>query len=813
MRRDRPATEVQPDALPPAQGRLQTWWPWLFALAAFALITGPVFSPDVQLFYRDTARLYYPVKQLIAARLRAGGLPLWDPWVEGGVSLLGQLSPGLLHPLTLLYLVFPFDLAFKLNHLLALPLAGAGTFLLARRLGAGREAALAGAVVYAGSGYLISMAGSNLPYAVGAAMVPFALAGLLWLLEQPGRGRLLLASLGLAACALGGEPQSMFLSGVIGGAWVTARGLLGGPAVDLAARARQTARGLGLLALWSACALLLAAPALVPALVQLRRGERLSGLRTEERGTFFNHPARLLGLLVPRVFDDDADVEIEPARRAETYRYVSVGTTGAFADSITLGAPALLLAGCALWAGRRGRFLVFGGLLFALASTGESLGLERLLAHLPGFGLFRYAEKLIAPASLLLALAAALGAEEAFGRGPARMVRFAAFGFAAAGGLVLTALGLGALRSPLEAWLLGLLPSAPSDLPRLTVDALQGGLETSALLVGLLGLAALLAVRRAAPRLGIGLSTAVCFAAVPIWSSAMLWTVPIAMLNEPPPLARRLLAGAGPSPGRWRAQVNQSRLLPHPPADDAHRSSIEAVLRSLQPQSAALFGIESLARYFSLEDGRFDRLLRAAPGTLLPLFDARFLVFMPADFSPHRARSLGFTADEDGFWLQEHPPSPRAFLATQARVVPDLERLGEALAAPGFRPFEEVLVLPTDADPVTGLERAPIAAGPLPRWTRPSPEEIALEVDAPADAILVYSEHHDPGWRASVDGRPAAVIAADGLLLGVRVPQGHHRVVLRFLPPWCWESLWACFGALAALAVPPSWLARFGRRR
>jgi len=51
---------------------------------------------------------------------RRGELPLWDPWTEAGTSILGQTTPGLFHPFTLLYLALPFDLAFKLNHLLPL---------------------------------------------------------------------------------------------------------------------------------------------------------------------------------------------------------------------------------------------------------------------------------------------------------------------------------------------------------------------------------------------------------------------------------------------------------------------------------------------------------------------------------------------------------------------------------------------------------------------------------------------------------------------------------------------------------------------
>src|SRR5205085_10147107 len=110
------------------------WLPPVAGLAFFAVFVAPVLQPGVQLFYRDTGRLYYPVKLYIAQTLKQGRLPLWDTMPDAGVSLLGQLTPGLLHPLTLLYLALPFDLAFKLNHLLALLLGGAGAYRLSRRL-------------------------------------------------------------------------------------------------------------------------------------------------------------------------------------------------------------------------------------------------------------------------------------------------------------------------------------------------------------------------------------------------------------------------------------------------------------------------------------------------------------------------------------------------------------------------------------------------------------------------------------------------------------------------------------------------------
>ena len=167
------------------------WWGPALLLLLTALLTAQVFDPSLQLFDRDTVRCEYAFKQFMAERFHAGQLPLWFPWTAAGTSLLGEMTPALFHPATLLYLALPFELAFKLNHVLAIPLAGLGGMLLAGKLGAyGWPATLSG-VVYAGSGYLVSMSASNVHFALGAAALPLAVHGLLRFLERPAALRLL----------------------------------------------------------------------------------------------------------------------------------------------------------------------------------------------------------------------------------------------------------------------------------------------------------------------------------------------------------------------------------------------------------------------------------------------------------------------------------------------------------------------------------------------------------------------------------------------------------------------------------------------
>ena len=92
-------------------------------------------SPGLQLADRDTSRLLYPLKLTIAEGLANHRLPLWDPWNEGGMSILGHVFGGLLHPLTLLYLVV------NVAYLRIVPLA------------AMREAPTAGAATVATAAY------------------------------------------------------------------------------------------------------------------------------------------------------------------------------------------------------------------------------------------------------------------------------------------------------------------------------------------------------------------------------------------------------------------------------------------------------------------------------------------------------------------------------------------------------------------------------------------------------------------------------------------------------------------------------------
>jgi uncharacterized membrane protein YfhO len=74
-----------------------------------------------------------------------------------------------------------------------------------------------------------------------------------------------------------------------------------------------------------------------------------------------------------------------------------------------------------------------------------------------------------------------------------------------------------------------------------------------------------------------------------------------------------------------------------------------------------------------------------------------------------------------------------------------------------------------------------------------------MDVDCPGDAFLVLSERFDDGWGATIDGTEIPVRRAYGLVLGVSVPPGQHRLEVRYRPPGFWPA--ALVSALVALGI------------
>ena len=93
---------------------------------------------------------------------------------------------------------------------------------------------------------------------------------------------------------------------------------------------------------------------------------------------------------------------------------------------------------------------------------------------------------------------------------------------------------------------------------------------------------------------------------------------------------------------------------------------------------------------------------------------------------------------------------------------------GSHLAA--FAPvYERLQPAPPSSTRVDGRRLAPG------RWR--------VQTSGSRPSLVVVAEAYFPGWRASVDGRPAPVVEADGAFLGVPVGAGDHEITLQYHAP------------------------------
>jgi hypothetical protein len=129
---------------------------------------------------------------------------------------------------------------------------------------------------------------------------------------------------------------------------------------------------------------------------------------------------------------------------------------------------------------------------------------------------------------------------------------------------------------------------------------------------------------------------------------------------------------------------------------------------------------------------------------------------------------------------------PRAFLVDGQRTVNGEGAALDAVTAPGF---DGRRVAVTES-PVSGIPRgaAGRSAGSA-RLVSYDDERAVISTRSPRRSLLVLTDVHFPGWKATVDGKPVDIERVNYLMRGVPVPPGTHRVEMRYEPA-SWRLGW-----------------------
>jgi hypothetical protein len=132
--------------------------------------------------------------------------------------------------------------------------------------------------------------------------------------------------------------------------------------------------------------------------------------------------------------------------------------------------------------------------------------------------------------------------------------------------------------------------------------------------------------------------------------------------------------------------------------------------------------------------------------------------------SPDRSDGQGYA------WIELNDPMPRARLVPSSSV--SLDVWGD-VAQIDIR-HTALVSRPLD-----------LGGGPPGRahLLRDEPGSLRVDTQAQTRQLLVVSESHHPGWRATIDGRPAEIVSVYADFIGCVVEPGEHRVELTFDPP------------------------------
>ena len=162
----------------------------------------------------DALGQYFPWRHFAAQELRAGHIPLWNPFEFTGTPFLANAQSAVFYPLNLPFWMFDTAYAFGLSAFLHSLLAMFGTYFLCQRWGLSRASSVLAGAAYAGCGYLAAWALLPTLFAT-ASWLPLCL--LLFEKSADDRnGRATWGLVGALACALLAGHAQIFLYIVLG---------------------------------------------------------------------------------------------------------------------------------------------------------------------------------------------------------------------------------------------------------------------------------------------------------------------------------------------------------------------------------------------------------------------------------------------------------------------------------------------------------------------------------------------------------------------------------------------------------------------
>jgi hypothetical protein len=803
---------------------------WLVPAAAPVVVFADAVLGFRLLAAEDGFIYYLPLHILVGESIADGLLPAWNPFALSGTPLLALSQAGVFYPPNLLFAVLPPFVANNVTLVGSISIAAVGTFFLARRLTQDAYGAVVAGVAFASCGFVYGHL-AHQSIIASAAWIPWTLLAYERARARPSAPRVGLVGASLALSLLAGHAQMFSLSvlvlavyaitlwvvgsgsretrraaAVLGAAFAAAAAVqvvvpeywpvvVAGLVVFVAILValvvkvlkdvvRVAARGgfRSIAPLWivagaTVLSLALSAVQLAPNLAVV--GETIRVDLGYTAAMAYSFPASHLALLpFPYLFGNPWQVEPFTAEYLGRWNLTELaGYPGAVVLVLALSGTLRLREKPAAVA------LLVVGVVALLIALGGSTAFGLLVWATPVLGDFRSWGRAVVVVDLVIALLAAYGVAHLRNLDPA--IRRSGLRRAYAGVAAFAAAAL-------------VLPVLPS-IARFTVvgwdKLLALGvplLFASLALVGAFLLGRRQAIGAGALALLVVVDGLLGFGAFSDWRLAPSPAEARAAYSEPRPPFWGPVSETRPGPNRYLfAGRSTDSIVP----DFPHVTSVK--------------GVRSANGYEPLPSARYATAVGAMTafgGVLRPqrLLSRRWLfdllgvsvVLVPRDERTAVPQWLGEPRFVGGLRRYDYVPRlPASFLVTSTRTGTEADVFA-ALESDSFDARTTAIVeRRCDVCRTTGRARRGGEATPT-RWDAGA---IDLRLSAEAPSLVVVSEAWFPGWSAEIDGRPAEVLRANGLVLGVPVPAGARELELRYRPPGLGAG--AFVSALALLAL------------
>ena len=673
----------------------------------------------------DNATFSYPLRIEAARQWTEGRWPLWNPYSLAGTPLLGDITVAALYPGNLSFLLDVDGPRYRaLDRVAALHFVLAAVFMygFARTLALGRAASALAGLVFAGNGLLLFLTVRWIQTQNSAVWLPLILTAVHRSANR--RGFWLAVLVGAVAVALqilAGYPQYTFYCGLLAGAWALMLAL---------GRSGKGWRPLFGLAAMYALGAALAAVQLAPTIELVSMSARGGPVSLGEFLHLAASPNFLAGLAIPRAL-------VSP-----TSPFTATGA--AF-----MGTLAVVLAIEGARSTQRERlFLGVALVVTFLLAVGPSTPVGWLTYQIPGFNAFRYPFKHLLEFSFCIAALAGFGAQSLIDRRRGATTCVAVAASLACGWLALTALQ-GARH-----WTIVVSAVASLGFVLLVVSGRRRAAIALALVSVWLGMAgnrdaALLFMGSRAMDAGEmpGVARTLTQRTPTVLGPryvATVWTlafqiVPQTMLALDYPAEFRVPAVHGTSPFLWKPLGAALSMT------DNGNFTLPRIFHDLGDQSWDVLAVQ----YFgSFKKPLTRNVIHRQPGAVV----AERVGTLPALRFVDRAECM----EPEASWRELH------------RRKYDLGAVA--------------LLDCADRPPLPELDPSRLRAKIALVQGEPGLLRMRVRLGKGRPGLLVVSQSDMPGWRAWIDGQPAPIYRAYGLVQAIVVPAGQHEVVLEYHP-------------------------------